>query len=85
MAAYFWEFEKRGDVNSDLERVVEERHGWEMHVVRRYKLDSAHHSHHHQRQMRNIMQLHKIDKDTIVITTEPKVDKKTGRKSSRNR
>ncbi|GMI40538.1 hypothetical protein TrCOL_g9712 [Triparma columacea] len=53
-----------------------------MHVVKRYKVDAADHSYHHQRQLRNIIQLHKIDKDTIVITTDPKVDKKTGRKSS---
>ena len=62
VAAYFWEFEKVVEDNSDLVRAVEERHGWEMHVVKRYKVDAADHSYHHQRQLRNIIQLHKIDK-----------------------
>ncbi|GMI48438.1 hypothetical protein TrCOL_g6642 [Triparma columacea] len=73
-AAYFWDFESRvhQETTGDVERVVEEKKGtWEVVVRKRQKLESKQGVKNRDREFWNVMKLHKMDKDTIVIVMEP--------------
>jgi hypothetical protein len=73
-AAFFWDFESRvhQETTGDVERVIEEKKGaWEVVVRRRQKLKSVHGGIHRDREFLNVMKLHKMDENTIVITMEP--------------
>jgi hypothetical protein len=73
-AAYFWDFESRvhQETIGDVERVVEEKKGtWEVVVRRRQKLESKQGVKNIDREFWNVMKLHKMDENTIVIIMEP--------------
>jgi hypothetical protein len=73
-AAFFWDFESRinHETTGDFERSVEEKKGkWEVVVSRTKKLEAIHRP----RNFWNLMKLHKINKDMIVITMDPTTPK----------
>ena len=87
VAAYFWDFDgiAARHLLKNETREIEERSGeWEMKVSRMKKVLSAHSgrsTHRHAREFTNIMKLHKINKDTIVIHLKPDEDESGRRKS----
>ena len=73
-AAYFWDFESKvnQETTGDVERVIEEKKGtWEVVVRRKQKLESKQGGFHRVREFWNVMKLHKMDENTIVIIIEP--------------
>ncbi|GMI47646.1 hypothetical protein TrCOL_g5426 [Triparma columacea] len=73
-AAYFWDFESKvnQETTGDVERVIEEKKGtWEVVVRRKQKLESKEGVKNKHREFWNVMKLHKMDENTIVITMEP--------------
>ena len=75
VAAFLWDFESRCHLatTGDIERRIEKKIGdWEMVVRRVQKIESKHGAKHHNRVYTNIMKLHKVDLNTVVISLKPK-------------
>ena len=81
VAAYFWNIESRAKENSkvDFKTVVVETSKISLQKTVRTieKLESKHHAVHHDRVFLSRMELHKADKETLVITVNPTRDEAT--------